>query len=245
MNILNDVVSGAARQFGREFGRAGANAVLKGANSYTVKGASDYSGRIKPSDSVVVRAIKEINRTKFVSTNKGNTSRLIELTDIVISNLHFNGVETLNDLTDLTELVNQYNDKFNHGSSLIDDDYKDKSIDYLKERREVFVNRIDSFNVEVGEFVTKNLEIEKSKKKAKKTAILLAIPLLGLQWAYLRSPGLTVLSILLFVTVIVPLINLFALLKLVFMSEAEFDLEYNPEFVYYSQFKIENKATSA
>ena len=27
MNILNEVVKGASRQFGREFGRAGANAV--------------------------------------------------------------------------------------------------------------------------------------------------------------------------------------------------------------------------
>jgi|TARA_B110000879_G_C11023280_1_gene451801 hypothetical protein len=48
MNILNDIVSGASRQFGREFGRAGANVILKGANSYTVRGISDYSGRIKP-----------------------------------------------------------------------------------------------------------------------------------------------------------------------------------------------------
>ena len=37
MNILNDIVSGASRQFGREFGRAGANVILKGANSYTVR----------------------------------------------------------------------------------------------------------------------------------------------------------------------------------------------------------------
>jgi len=27
MNILNDIVSGASRQFGREFGRAGANVI--------------------------------------------------------------------------------------------------------------------------------------------------------------------------------------------------------------------------
>ena len=30
MNILNEIVKGASRQFGREFGRAGANAILKG-----------------------------------------------------------------------------------------------------------------------------------------------------------------------------------------------------------------------
>ena len=66
MNILNDVVSGAARQFGREFGRAGANSNLKGANYYAI-GAIDYSGRIKPSDSDVIKSIKEINKVKFVS----------------------------------------------------------------------------------------------------------------------------------------------------------------------------------
>ena len=112
MNILNDVVSGAARQFGREFGRAGANSILKGANSYTVKGISDYSGRIKPSDSDIVRSIKEINKVSFVSVNKGNVSRLIELTDTVNSHIEFKGIQTLNELSDINGLVNQYNDKF-------------------------------------------------------------------------------------------------------------------------------------
>lgn len=42
MNILNEVVKGASRQFGREFGRAGANAILKGKNYYTVRNDSDF-----------------------------------------------------------------------------------------------------------------------------------------------------------------------------------------------------------
>lgn len=120
MNILNDIVSGASRQFGREFGRAGANVILKGANSYTIRGVSDYSGRIKSSDSSIVKAIKEIQKIKFVSANKANASRLIELTDLMLVNISFNGNDTLNQLTDLKELVNQYNNKFDHGSSLID-----------------------------------------------------------------------------------------------------------------------------
>ena len=62
MNFLNEVVRGAAQQFGREFGRAGANAVLKGKNYYAIKNISDYSGRIKPSDSKLVKSIKELNR---------------------------------------------------------------------------------------------------------------------------------------------------------------------------------------
>ena len=43
MNILNEVVKEASRQFGREFGRAGANAILKRKNYYTVRNDSDFS----------------------------------------------------------------------------------------------------------------------------------------------------------------------------------------------------------
>ena len=240
MNILNDVVSGAARQFGREFGRAGANSILKGANYYAVKGASDYSGRIKPSDSDVVKSIKEINKVKFVSTNKGNISRLIELTDLVISNIEFNGNQTLSEINDITELINQYNDKFNHGSALVDDDYKEKSVDYLEERRNEFVRLMDKFNNDIKNHIEQNLEIAKNKRKSKNTAVLLAIPLLGLQWAYLKSPGYTVLSILLCWTIIVPVINLIMLLKLLLMKADKFDQEFNPEYVYFSQFNIKN-----
>ena len=240
MNILNDVVSGAARQFGREFGRAGANSILKGANYYAVKGASDYSGRIKPSDSDVVKSIKEINKVKFVSTNKGNISRLIELTDLVISNIEFNGNQTLSEINDITELINQYNDKFNHGSALVDDDYKEKSVDYLEERRNEFVRLMDKFNNDIKNHIEQNLEIAKNKRKSKNTAVLLAIPLLGFQWAYLKSTGYTVLSILLCWTIIVPVINLISLLKLLLMKEDKFDQEFNPEYVYFNQFNINN-----
>ena len=240
MNILNDVVSGAARQFGRELGRAGANSILKGANYYAVKGVSDYSGRIKPSDSDVVKSIKEINKVKFVSTNKGNISRLIELTDLVISNIEFNGNKTLSEINDITELINQYNDKFNHGSALVDDDFKEKSVDYLEEKRNEFVRLMDKFNNDIKNHIQQNLEIARNKKKSKKTAVLLAVPLLGFQWAYLKSPGYTVLSIVLCWTIIVPVINLIFLLKLLLMNESKFDIEFNPEYVYFSQFNIKN-----
>lgn len=47
MNILNDIIRGASSQFGREFGRAGANVILKGKNYYSVNSNGDYSGRVK------------------------------------------------------------------------------------------------------------------------------------------------------------------------------------------------------
>ena len=168
MNILNDIVSGASRQFGREFGRAGANAILKGANSYTVRGISDYSGRINPSDNQIVKAIKEIQKIKFVSTNKANASRLIDLTDLMLSNISFNGNESLNQLSDLEELVNQYNNKFEHGSSLIEDNFQDKSIDYLEDKRREFVDLMDKFNRDTKVFINGNLELAKQKRKSKK-----------------------------------------------------------------------------
>jgi hypothetical protein len=105
MNILNDIVSGAARQFGREFGRAGANSILKGANYYAVNSDTNYSGRIKPSDSEIVKCIKEINKIKFVSTNIGNISRLIELTELVNSNISFNGNQTLSEINDINSIM--------------------------------------------------------------------------------------------------------------------------------------------
>lgn len=236
MNILNDIVSGAAR----EFGRAGANSILKGSNSYNVRGISDHSGRIKPSDSEVIKSIKEINKVKFLSTNKANISRLIELTDIVISSLDFKGNQTLNELNDITELINQYNDKFNHGSSLVDDDFKEKSVDYLEDKRKEFVSLMNKFNQEIKNHITKNLEIAETNKKSKKTAVLLAIPLLGFHWAYFKSPGYTILSILLCWTIIVPFINFISLLKLLFMNINKFDMKFNSQYVYYNQFKIKN-----
>ena len=238
MNILNEVVKGASRQFGREFGRAGANSILKGKNYYTVRNYSDFSGRIKPSDSEIVRAVKDINKINFVVTNKANTSRLIELTDLASDQIIFKGVDTLNQMSDIKKLIDDYNDKFEHGSILIDDDFKDKSIDYLKEKRRDFINLLEKFNIDSKAHISRNLEIALRKKKSKKIAALLAIPCLGFQWAYLKSPLIAVLSVLLCWTIIVPLINLIFLLKILFMSQDKFDMEFNPEFSFYSKFNI-------
>lgn len=237
MNILNDIIRGASTQFGREFGRAGANAILKGKNYYTVNNNSDYSGRIKPSDSEIIRAIKDINKIKFVATNKANTSRLIELIDLASDQLIFKGVDTLNQISDIKKLIDDYNDKFEHGSILIDDDFKDKSIDYLKEKRQAFIDLLEKFNLDSKAHINKNFEIALRKKESKKNAALLAIPCLGFQWAYLKDPLMTVLSILLCWTIIVPIINLISLLKILFMSQDKFDMEFNPVFSYYNQFK--------
>ena len=243
MNILNDIVSGASRQFGREFGRAGANAILKGANSYTVRGISDYSGRIKPSDSQIIKTIKEIQKIKFASTNKANASRLIELTDLMLANISFNGNETLNELTDLKELVNQYNNKFDHGSSLIDDDFKDKSIDYLEEKRKEFVELMAEFNNDTKEFVKRNLELAEQKRKSKKTATILAFPILGglgIHKFYLGKIGQGIMYFIFSFLIIPSIISLFEFISYLSMSTEKFDNKFNPEYSYYNQFKTTN-----
>ena len=243
MNILNDIVSGASRQFGREFGRAGANAILKGANSYTVRGVSDYSGRIKPSDSQIIKAIKEIQKVKFVSTNKSNASRLIDITDLMLSNISFTGNETLNQLTDLNELVKHYNNKFDHGSSLIDDDFKDKSIDYLEDKRNEFVALMDKFNNDTKAFINGNLELAKQKRKSKKTATILAFPILGslgIHKFYLGQIGQGILYFIFSFLLIPAIISLFEFISYLSMSTEKFDSKFNPEYSYYNQFRITN-----
>ena len=238
MNILNEVVKGASRQFGREFGRAGANAILKGKNYYTVRNYSDFSGRIKPSDSELVRAVKNINKISFVSTNKANTSRLIELTDLASNQIIFEGVNTLNQLSDVTKMIDIYNDKFEHGSALIDDDFKDKNIDYLNEKRENFVNLLEKFNSDAKAHIKRNLEITTRKKKSKKVALLLCFPFLGFQWFYFNDYLIGVISFLCCWTIIAPIINLIHFFSILFMSQNKFDMKYNAEYSFYSQFNF-------
>ena len=238
MNILNEVVKGASRQFGREFGRAGANAILKGKNYYTVRSYSDFSGRIKPSDSEVVKVIKKINKISFVSTNKANASRLIEITDLVCNQIIFEGVPSLNQLSDIKKMIDIYNDKFEHGSALIDDDFKDKSIDYLNDKRADFVNLLEKFNSDAKAHIKRNLEITTRKKKSKKIALLLCFPFLGFQWFYFKDYLVGIISLLCCWTIIAPIINFVHFFSILFMSQNKFDTKYNAEYSFYSQFNF-------
>jgi TM2 domain-containing membrane protein YozV len=243
MNIFNEVVRGAAQQFGREFGRAGANAVLKGKNYYAVKNVSDYSGRIKPSDSDVVRAIKEINRIKFVTTNKANTSRLIDATDIALDIVSFKGLETLNQINDIKVFLDDYNDKFEHGSALVDDDFKDKSVDFLEAKRKEFINKLKTFNNEAKSHIKTNLNLAREKKRNKKTALILSIPIIGcfgVHKFYLGENGNGILFLLFSWTIIPAIASLFNFISILTMTEEKFDTKYNPVLTYYSQFSFEN-----
>lgn len=243
MNILNEVVKGASRQFGREFGRAGANAILKGKNYYTIQGRGDYSGRIKPSDSSVVRAIKEVSKVKFVTTNKANISRLIDLTDLANDALSFNGVETLNEIQDIKFLIDEYNNKFEHGSILVDDNYEDKSLDFLKTKRNEFVDLLNQFNNDIKSFVKIKLDKALQSKKNKKTATWLSCPFLivgcfGFHKFYVNHYGHGIIYILT-CTWLSPILSLINFVQFIKMTQEKFDKKYNPEFSFYNQFKFD------
>ena len=243
MNILNEVVKGASRQFGREFGRAGANAILKGKNYYTVRNYSDFSGRIKPSDSEIVRAVKEMNKIKPAATDKTNTSRLIELTEIVNNNIRFEGVDSLNQISDISSMISAYNDKYELLNTHISEKFNDKLVDFLKDKRNDFVNRLESFNTSCKSFVKSNLDSATKSKKSKKVATILSCPFLivgcfGFHKFYLKQYGYGVLYIFLNLLYISGILSLVNFIQFLFMNEDKFNSKYNPEFSFYSQFNI-------
>jgi len=242
MNILKDVVRGASTQFGREFGRAGANAVLKGKNHYTIKNTSDFEGRIKPSDSDIVKAIKEIRKIKFVTTDKANISRLIDLTDLANSQIKFKGIESLDGINAVTTLVDEYNDKYEHGEVLVSDGFKDKSLDFLTAKRQEFVDNLIQYNTDTKSFVKKKLAIAIRKKKSKSTATWLSCPFLivgclGAHKFYLNQIGYGILYFLLSLS-LAPFLALINFIQFLVMSEEKFDNKYNNEYAYYSQFSF-------
>ena len=243
MNILNEAIKGAARQFGREFGRAGANSILNGKNYYQVNSNDKYTGRINPSDSKIIKSIKEINKIKFVTTNKANVSRLIEATDIVIEAIKFEGRITLKELKEINDLLDEYTNKFEHGSALIEDDYEDKSVDFLMLKREGFVKQLNEFNTNIKVFVKHNLSSAIKTKKNRNIALILSFPFLGglgIHKFYFGKYGLGLLYFLFCWTLIPSIAALVSFISILFTSEEKFNIKYNPEYSFYSQFKFED-----
>jgi TM2 domain-containing membrane protein YozV len=241
MKLFNNVVKGASSQFGREFGRAAANKILKGANSYNIN-SDAYIDRIKPSDSNVIKAIKNINKISFISNNKGNISRLLNLQNIITPFLYFDGINTLNQLNDYNILFNLYNNKKDEGFNFIDTNFTDKSLDLLNNKTEEIKILINKFNNDIKEFVEINLAKAKQQYKSKKTTTLLCFFLgsLGIHKFYLNNTNGFVYIIFCW-TIIPSIIALIETIIYLFMSKQEFDLKYNKNYVYYNQFNINEK----
>lgn len=242
MNVLNQAIKGAASQFGREFGRAGANAILNGKNHYVIKGKSDYGGRIKPSDSKVIKSIKTIDKLKFVSTNKANIVRLIEATDLMIDIMQFKGLETLNQISDINYLVDKYNDKFEVGEAMIDNDYKSDVTKLLEKKQNQLLENVNIFNSSLKSYVQTNLENAKKKKRDKKIATFLSFPFplggFGFHQFYLKNYGYGFLYLIFSLSLIPAILSLVTFIKIIGMNQKQFDAKYNPVYSYFSQFSL-------
>ena len=243
MKIIRDILWGAATQFGREFGRAGANQILKGTNHYVIKGQSDYSGRIKPSDSDIVRAYKEINRIKFAQSNKANVSRLIDITDKVLPFLEFSNDKSLDIMSEIKDLLDLYQTKVDHGNALIDDSFKEESIVFLERKTKLLVEKLEKFNSQSKKWIGSNLKIAKNKRKSKSTFMILSFLLggIGIQKAYVSQWGYFFLSLVFSFTLIPAIIGLYDFFNTLFMSSDRFDNKFNIDFVYYNQFSFSSE----
>ena len=243
MKIIRDILWGAATQFGREFGRAGANQILKGTNHYVIKGQSDYSGRIKPSDSDIVRAYKEINRIKFAQSNKANVSRLIDITDKVLPFLEFSNDKSLDIMSEIKDLLDLYQTKVDHGNALIDDSFKEESIVFLERKTKLLVEKLEKFNSQSKKWIGSNLKIAKNKRKSKSIFMILSFLLggIGIQKAYVSQWGYFFLSLVFSFTLIPAIIGLYDFFNTLFMSSDRFDNKFNIDFVYYNQFSFSSE----
>lgn len=239
MKLFDNIINGATSQFGREFGRAAANSVLKGKNSYVIESPS-YDGRIKPSDSELIKSIKQIKKLTFVSTDKANISRLIDITNIVLSLLKFNNVSTLIEINDYKKLIETYNQKYEHGRVLISDNNDSKELLYLQNVREVYENQIGVFNDELKVFVENAKNNSMNNRKKKSIALLLSFSLIGLHHFYLgdSKKGFSIL-----IGIIIPFVNIFILLnniyeffRLLFLQKEKFDSIYNVDYVFFQRF---------
>ena len=239
MNLGKLIIKGAASQFGREFGRAGANKILKGSNYYGVKNVdNDYEGRIKQSDSNIVKTIKEIKKIKFISSNKGNISRLNDMNALIKPLIKFNGTNTLDQLENFIHLTTTYNENHDQGKSLIPDNYLGKDIDYLNGNDKEIDELFDIFNGEIKSFITKGKEESLSKRKLKKIILkkclfsLCTLGFINFQRIYLKQYGTAIGCFFL------PFFTWIDLLLFLSESQETIDRKYNPDYAYYNKFSF-------
>lgn len=102
---------------------------------------------------------------------------------------------------------------------------------------------MDKFNNDTKVFINRNLELAKQKRKSKKTATILAFPILGslgIHKFYLGKIGQGIMYFIFSFLLIPAIISLFEFISYLSMSTEKFDTKFNPEFSYYNQFRITN-----
>jgi hypothetical protein len=246
--LFNNIFNGATTQFGREFGRAGANVILKGKNSYQISNVKN--DRILPSDSKIVRNIKEINRIEFVKTNKSNVIRLKELNDFIKPHLKFNGWNIINNLDNIREIIDLYISKYNFGVLLIDKDYNEDEFLFVIKEHDEILEQINKLNNEIINFIDNEINKEKNNKKDISKARKIHIFSLGLLTQFYLSSffnglfylvGMVFFYSLFFLfkpLIVIPiLILIYGIFSFRENNVNNFDNEYNERYVWLVSFK--------
>ncbi|AUC80593.1 hypothetical protein CW736_13035 [Nonlabens sp. MB-3u-79] len=102
---------------------------------------------------------------------------------------------------------------------------------------------MNKFNNDTKIFINRNIELARRKKKSKRTATLLAFPILGslgIHKFYLGKIGQGILYLIFSFLLIPTIISLFEFISYLSMSTEKFDTKFNPEYRYYNQFTITN-----
>ena len=222
MNIFKTIIRGAASQFGREFGRAGANKVLKGSNHYAVKNINDKNIKTTKKDIKnydIVKLKGKLEKLSFSSVDKTNINKMISITEELIKvyiNIPENAVEL--DLIDYYKEVDElYVNKYNLFELGIDENKNIKLLEYLKVKLEetkvvvTLANKKLNILIEMNNFKYSedNNDNWVSKSDFKNTIELLVIMIL-LYIVSIFFIGISLLSTISFyiVSVIIFLLNL-------------------------------------
>ena len=238
-NIGSQIIRGAATQFGREFGRAAANSVLKGANYYNVKNSTS-SSKDKEIDKTIAQ-IKRIDIGARSSTNIARCYSVLYKFETLLNLKQSNEIENIILLVDTAALVSE---KIEFLSKMIDDD---KLTEVIVEAQKVF-QKLDDLVETVKRTVNENYN--NTVYKSKKTAVLLAVfgAFLGLHGYYLNKFSsviylLLIGMMLLFgaswkvIGISIVFINVFRSLIFLGQSKSSFDNYYNEGYVYYKSAK--------
>lgn len=238
--MLNKIVSGAASQFGREFGRAGANRILKGANSYTINNKSHKSSQSSNNQTYFSKAIAGINKIKLASTDKTNVIRLITLTNETNRYIEFKGDFSLERLKEFEKFVSTFLIKFQEINSMVTEGYETSQVNTLRKSVDVFNTKVEKFNEDMSIHINENIKKEEAKYLSKKTSLLLAIPLIGLEKIYLKKYKRFFINLALFLLWVGPILNLIDLFIILFQNKSKFDNKYNYSYLYYKNMQEYN-----
>ncbi|WP_224487980.1 TM2 domain-containing protein [Robertkochia flava] len=234
MNILNPIVNSPTPQPGKR----GFNKMLGEADLTYIRNSRRYQGAVRRTDNDFVKAIKEIKAVEFSGSGKALVSQLLQNTDRVLEVLRNQDNKSLTYVQDLNVLIDIYSTKAEQGEALLHAPFEGREFELYKTREQELLNSVNSLSFFLREKIKAGLANAEKHKKKRKTALILAFPVLGgfgLHKFYLGD--LIWIGYLLFSWTLIPFIAaIIDFIKIYRMSDASFDLEYNKEYIFYKQF---------